>query len=61
MALAPINGVEIYYEEHGQGTPILFCHEFAGDHRAWDGAEYAAQMAAWKNEIEREFAARHGG
>ncbi len=35
MALAPINGVEIYYEEHGQGTPILFCHEFAGDHRSW--------------------------
>src|SRR3954463_5364158 len=36
MALAPINGVEIYYEEHGQGTPILFCHEFAGDHRSWE-------------------------
>lgn len=35
MALAPINGVEIYYEEHGHGTPILFCHEFAGDHRSW--------------------------
>jgi pimeloyl-ACP methyl ester carboxylesterase len=35
MALAPINGVEIYYEEHGEGTPILFCHEFAGDYRSW--------------------------
>jgi pimeloyl-ACP methyl ester carboxylesterase len=35
MALASINGVEIYYEEHGQGMPILFCHEFAGDHRSW--------------------------
>jgi pimeloyl-ACP methyl ester carboxylesterase len=35
MALAPINGVEIYYEEHGQGTPIVFCHEFAGDYRSW--------------------------
>jgi pimeloyl-ACP methyl ester carboxylesterase len=35
MALAPINGVEIYYEEHGQGVPILFCHEFAGDYRSW--------------------------
>ena len=35
MALAPINGVEIYYEEHGEGTPVLFCHEFAGDHRSW--------------------------
>ncbi|MGE3273291.1 MAG: alpha/beta fold hydrolase, partial [Chloroflexota bacterium] len=35
MALAPINGLEIYYEEHGQGVPVLFCHEFAGDHRSW--------------------------
>ena len=35
MALAPINGIEIYYEDHGQGVPILFCHEFAGDHRSW--------------------------
>ena len=35
MALAPINGIEIYYEEYGQGTPILFIHEFAGDYRSW--------------------------
>lgn len=35
MALAPVNGVEIYYEEHGEGTPLLFCHEFAGDYRSW--------------------------
>jgi pimeloyl-ACP methyl ester carboxylesterase len=35
MALAPINGIDIYYEEHGQGTPVLFCHEFAGDYRSW--------------------------
>lgn len=35
MALAPINGVEIYYEEHGTGTPVLFIHEFAGDYRSW--------------------------
>src|SRR3954454_16460387 len=35
MPLAPINGVEIYYEEHGQGIPIVFSHEFAGDYRSW--------------------------
>jgi hypothetical protein len=23
--------VKLYYEEVGQGTPILFVHEFAGD------------------------------
>lgn len=35
MALTSINGVEIYYEEHGQGIPIVFSHEFAGDYRSW--------------------------
>lgn len=30
------NGVEIYYEEAGSGTPLLFLHEFAGDHRSWE-------------------------
>jgi carbonic anhydrase/acetyltransferase-like protein (isoleucine patch superfamily) len=31
-----------------------------GDHRAWEGPEFEAQMAKWKAEIEREFAAKHG-
>jgi pimeloyl-ACP methyl ester carboxylesterase len=31
-----VNGVELYYEDTGSGYPIVFCHEFAGDHRAWD-------------------------
>jgi proline iminopeptidase len=26
----------LYYEEAGSGTPILFVHEFAGDHRNWE-------------------------
>ena len=29
------DGVKLYYEEAGNGTPILFIHEFAGDWRAW--------------------------
>lgn len=28
--------VRLYYEEVGQGTPVLFVHEFAGDHRSWE-------------------------
>jgi proline iminopeptidase len=28
--------VRLYYEEAGSGTPILFIHEFAGDHRSWE-------------------------
>ena len=30
------DGVKLYYEECGSGTPIVFVHEFAGDHRAWE-------------------------
>jgi 3-oxoadipate enol-lactonase len=28
--------VKLHYEEVGQGTPIVFVHEFAGDHRSWE-------------------------
>jgi len=30
------DGVKIYYEEAGSGTPIVFIHEYAGDHRTWE-------------------------
>jgi len=30
------DNVKLYYEEVGRGTPILFVHEFAGDHRSWE-------------------------
>ena len=30
------DGVDLYYEEAGSGTPIVFVHEFAGDHRSWE-------------------------
>lgn len=30
------DAVKLYYEETGSGTPILFLHEFAGDHRSWE-------------------------
>jgi pimeloyl-ACP methyl ester carboxylesterase len=33
---AALNGVELYFEDTGHGYPIVFCHEFAGDYRAWD-------------------------
>ncbi len=29
------DGVKLHCEETGSGTPILFVHEFAGDHRSW--------------------------
>lgn len=29
------DGVRLYFEESGSGLPIVFVHEFAGDHRSW--------------------------
>lgn len=46
MPQASINGVELYYESVGSGTPIVFIHELAGDYRSWE-----PQL--------REFARRH--
>lgn len=31
------DGVKLYYEEVGAGAPIVFVHEFAADHRSWEG------------------------
>lgn len=30
------DGVGLYYEETGEGTPIVFVHEYAGDWRSWE-------------------------
>jgi proline iminopeptidase len=30
------DNVRLYFEEVGTGTPILFVHEFASDHRGWE-------------------------
>lgn len=34
--LSTSDGVRLYYEETGSGAPIVFVHEFAGDHRSWE-------------------------
>ena len=30
------DGVALYFEETGAGTPVVFVHEFAGDLRSWE-------------------------
>jgi 3-oxoadipate enol-lactonase len=30
------DGVRLYYEEAGSGTPIIFVHEFAADYMSWE-------------------------
>ena len=36
MPTEPINGVELYYEQTGEGDPLVLCHGFAGDYRSWE-------------------------
>ncbi|WP_454727400.1 MULTISPECIES: alpha/beta fold hydrolase [Cupriavidus] len=36
MPYADADGAKIYYEETGEGYPILFVHEFGADLRAWE-------------------------
>ena len=35
MPKAPINGIELYYESHGQGPAIVFAHGRGGNHMSW--------------------------
>ena len=34
--IAMDDGVRLYYEESGQGTPLVFVHEFLGEYRSWE-------------------------
>jgi pimeloyl-ACP methyl ester carboxylesterase len=33
--MAKVDGINLYYEETGAGTPLLFVHEFAGETQSW--------------------------
>src|SRR5262249_36626608 len=35
MSMALVNGVNLYYEETGAGTPLIFVPEVGGDCRSW--------------------------
>ena len=36
MPFAVADGVKLYCEVTGKGDPIVFVHEFGGDHRSWE-------------------------
>ncbi len=36
MPLLNAPGVQLYYETSGSGRPLVFCHEYATDLRAWE-------------------------
>jgi len=35
MPFAKVNGIDLYYEEHGQGAPVIFVHGGGGNHLSW--------------------------
>lgn len=35
MPHATVNGIRLHYESVGEGTPLVFVHEFAGDSQSW--------------------------
>lgn len=35
MPFAPINGIELYYESHGEGPSVVFAHGAGGNHLSW--------------------------
>jgi pimeloyl-ACP methyl ester carboxylesterase len=44
MPHARVNGVSLFYEDTGEGDPIVFAHEFADDYRSWaDQVSHFAQ------------------
>ena len=34
--VAALDGTQLYYEEVGKGSAVVFVHEYAGDHRTWE-------------------------
>lgn len=36
MAIAKVNGIDLYWEETGQGVPLVWVHEYGGDLRSWE-------------------------
>ncbi len=55
MPRARIGGVELYYEEGGQGFPVMFAHGYTGSHADW-----ASPMAALSSRF-RVIALDHRG
>ena len=35
MPTAPVNGIDLYYDEQGEGPALVFCHGVGGNHMSW--------------------------
>jgi pimeloyl-ACP methyl ester carboxylesterase len=36
VPMASVNGVDLYWEQTGQGVPLIWVHEYGGDLRSWE-------------------------
>ncbi|HEY3111994.1 MAG TPA: alpha/beta hydrolase [Chloroflexota bacterium] len=45
MPRARVNGVELHYEQVGEGPPLVFSHEFGGGYRSWE--PQVSRFARW--------------
>ena len=35
MPTLDVNGIDLYYEEHGKGFPVVLAHGAGGNHMSW--------------------------
>jgi pimeloyl-ACP methyl ester carboxylesterase len=35
VAIAPVNGIRIFYREYGEGEPLVLVHHLGGTHNSW--------------------------
>ena len=42
----PTGAVELYYEETGSGTPLIWCHEFGGGRAFYTGGGHTKESYA---------------
>ena len=35
MPFAAVNGIQLYYESHGEGPALVFAHGAGGNHMSW--------------------------
>lgn len=46
-----VNGVNVYYEIYGEGTPVVMIHGWSPDHRLMKGCMepvFQSSVASWK-------------
>ena len=56
MPSASVGGVSIYYEEVGEGNPVVFVHGIPTDYRAWEAQREAFSKGRRMIALSRRYA-----